>query len=244
MPRPTNKRRPAVPLAGYDYGEACPISMAATVICERWTLQIVRELFFGSTRYSEIQRFIPNLSPSLLRDRLRFLEARGLVLRKKSVSGNRYEYHLTPSGKALAPVLTEMGRWGMRWASEGMTEKQNTASGLVRDFAGAIDVDALPSCDTVIEFHLPDVEETPKRYIHVQNSACQVCDQDLGFDVDVSIRATVPTMTRVWYGELPLRQAMDDGLVKVSAAPVYLRNLARWLRISSFTTDDPRIGEP
>ena len=58
----------------YDYNEACPISMAASVLCERWTLQIIREMFFGSTRYSEIQKFIPNISPSLLRDRLRFVD--------------------------------------------------------------------------------------------------------------------------------------------------------------------------
>ena len=68
----------------YDYDEACPISMAATVLCERWTLQIVREMLFGATRYSEIQRFIPNISPSLLRNRLRFLEEQGVILRKKS----------------------------------------------------------------------------------------------------------------------------------------------------------------
>jgi DNA-binding HxlR family transcriptional regulator len=48
----------------YDYNEACPISMAASVICERWTLQIIRELFFGSTRYSEIQKHIPNTKTS------------------------------------------------------------------------------------------------------------------------------------------------------------------------------------
>lgn len=226
----------------YDYGEACPISMAASVICERWTLQIIRELFFGSTRYSEIQRYIPNISPSLLRNRLRFLEEQGLVMRKRSQSGNRYEYHLTPSGKALAPVLTEMGKWGMRWAREGMTEKQNTASGLVRDFAGAIDVDELPSCDTVIEFDLTDVEDSPKRYVHVQNADCQVCDTDLGFEVDVYITATLKTMTRIWYGELDMREAMERGLMKVSAAPVYLRHIKRWLRISSFTTDNPRIA--
>jgi len=216
--------------------------MAASVICERWTLQIIRELFFGSTRYSEIQKYIPNISPSLLRNRLRFLEDQGLVMRKRSASGNRYEYHLTPSGKALAPVLAEMGRWGMRWAREGMTEKQNTASGLVRDFAGAIDVEELPSGDTVIEFNLTDVRESPKRYVHVQNGATQVCDQNLGFDVDVCIASTLRTMTRIWYGELDMRRAIEEGSMKVSAAPVYIRHIRRWLRISSFTTDNPRVA--
>ena len=171
----------------FDYDEACPISMAATVVCERWTLQIIREMFFGSTRYSEIQKYIPNISPSLLRTRLRFLEDQGLVLRKRSASGNRYEYHLTPSGKALAPVLTEMGKWGMCFANEGMTDRQNTASGLVRDFAGRLDLDELPSGNTSVQFNLTDVEAQPIGYIHVRNGEVQVCDTDLGFETDVYV---------------------------------------------------------
>lgn len=225
----------------YDYNEACPISMAASVVCERWTLQIIREMFFGSTRYSEIQKYIPNISPSLLRNRLRFLEGQGLVLRKKSASGNRYEYYLTPSGKALAPVLTEMGKWGMHWASDCMTDKQNTASGLIRDFAGAIKVDELPSCDTVIRFNLADVDESPIRHIHVQNGKTQVCETDLGFDVDVYIDSTLAVMTRVWYGEIDMNTAIENDQIKVKAPPVYSRRIKRWLGISSFTTDNPNF---
>jgi DNA-binding HxlR family transcriptional regulator len=227
----------------YDYNEACPISMAASVLCERWTLQIVRELFFGSTKYSEIQKFIPNISPSLLRDRLRFLEAQGIVMRKCPERANRYEYFLTPSGKALAPVLTEMGKWGMRHANEGMTEKVNTASGLLRDFAGRLDVDELPSGNTSIEFNLTDVAESPTRYIHVREGEIQTCDTDLGFDTDVFITATLELMTRVWYGEVDMAKAIDAGMMKVSAAPVYTRHITRWLRISSFTTGNPSFGD-
>jgi DNA-binding HxlR family transcriptional regulator len=226
----------------YDYNEACPISMAASVICERWTLQIIRELFFGSTRYSEIQKHIPNISPSLLRNRLRFLEEQDLILRKRAAGANRMEYHLTPSGKALAPVLAEMGKWGMCWARDGMTEKQNTASGLVRDFAGALCVDELPSCDTVIRFNLTDVEESPTRYIHVQNGVTQVCDTDLGFEVDVYIQSTLKIMTSIWYGETDMCSAIEDGRMNVVAAPVYTRRITRWLGISSFTTDHPSIA--
>jgi len=226
----------------YDYNEACPISMAASVVCERWTMQIIREMFFGSTRYSEIQKYIPNISPSLLRNRLRFLEEQGLVMRKKSTSGNRYEYHLTASGKALAPVLTEMGKWGMRWSSDCMTEKQNTASGLVRDFAGGIRVDELPSCDTVIRIMLTDVEGSPQRHIHVRNGSIQVCDTDLGFETDVYIESTIKVMTCIWYGELDMGAAMAGGQMIVKAATVYTRSIKRWLGISSFTTDNPSFG--
>ena len=225
----------------YDYNEACPISMAASVLCEKWTLQIVREMFFGSTRYSEIQKFIPNISPSLLRNRLRFLEERGLIIRKRGEKANRYEYFLTPSGKALAPVLTEMGKWGICHANDGMTDKQNTAWGLVRDFAGRIDVDQLPSCDTSIRFELKDVEESPTHYIHVRDGNVEVCDTDLGLETDVHITSTLDVMTRIWYGEIDMAKAIDARRMLVAAAPVYTRHLKRWLRISSFTTDNPSI---
>ncbi len=225
----------------YDYNEACPISMATSVLCERWTLQIVREMLFGSTKYSEIQKFIPNISPSLLRDRLRFLEEQGLVMRKCAERANRYEYFLTPSGKALAPVLAEMGKWGMRHANEGMTDKVNTASGLVRDFAGRLDVDELPSGNTSIQFNFSDVTESPTRYIHVRDDEVQVCDTDLGFETTVYITSTLDLMTRILYGVMDMGNALNNGRMKASAAPVYLRHITRWLRISSFTTDNPSI---
>jgi DNA-binding HxlR family transcriptional regulator len=226
----------------YDYNEACPISMAASVICERWTLQIVREMFFGSTRYSEIQKHIPNISPSLLRTRLRFLEDQGVIFRKRSSSGNRYEYHLTPAGKSLAPVLTEMGKWGMRWANDCMTEKQNTASGLIRDFASGINVDELPSCDSVIQIQFDEDGESTTGYLHVRNGDVQICDTNLGFDTDVLIRSTIKTMTRIWYGELGISDAIKTGQMKVDAAPVYTRRISKWLGTSSFTTENPKFG--
>jgi len=223
----------------YDYKEACPISMAASVLCEKWTLQIVREMFFGSTRYSEIQKFIPNISPSLLRDRLRFLEEQGLIIRKCGEKANRYEYFLTPSGKALGPVLNEMGKWGMCHANDGMTDKQNTAWGLVRDFAGRIDTDQLPSGVTSIRFEFSDVSDSPIRYVHVRDGKVEVCDSDLGLETDVYITSTLDVMTRVWYGEINMTAAIDSGHMRLDAAPVYTRHITRWLRISSFTTDNP-----
>lgn len=228
----------------YDYGEACPVSVATSVLCERWTLQIIRELFLGSTRYSEIQKFIPNISPSLLRNRLRFLEDQGVILRKKSSSQGHAEYHLTPAGKALGPVLTEIGRWGMQHANAGMTDKQNTASGLMRDLAGALNADALPSGKTVIQFKLTDVEDGEKLFINVEDGIASSCAQDLGFEPDVYITSTIRTMTKIWYGELSLQQAQRDQQLKVVAAPLYLDSLERWFGISEFAGGDPRFEAP
>ncbi len=66
----------------YDYGEYCPISKAAQIIGERWTLLILRELVSGTTRFNEFRRYLPRLSPTLLNTRLRMLEQQGLVLKR------------------------------------------------------------------------------------------------------------------------------------------------------------------
>ena len=135
-----------------------------------------------------------------------------------------------------------MGKWGMRHAREGMTDKANTASGLVRDFAGGLNVDELPSGNTSIQLNLTDVEESPRRYIHVRDGDVEVCDTDLGFETDVYITSTLDLMTRIWYGEVDMTKAVESGRMKVVAAPVYRRRIPRWLRISSFTTDNPSFA--
>ena len=76
----------------YDYGEACPVSMATSILAERWTLQIIREMFLGSTKYSQFQKYMPNISPTLLKSRLRTLEEHGIVMRKKTANQGRYDY--------------------------------------------------------------------------------------------------------------------------------------------------------
>ena len=123
-----------------------------------------------------------------------------------------------------------------------MTEKQNTASGLLRDLAGAISADQLPGGKTSIELTLTDIGDAPAGYIHVRDGEVQVCDTDLGFEIDVYIHSTLDVMTRVWYGEIEMTAAVETGRMKVAAAPVYTRHISRWLGISSFTTDSPKFA--
>ena len=132
----------------------------------------------------------------------------------------------------------------MRFANDGMTDKQNTAAGLVRDFASGIVLDELPDGDTSIQINLRDVEESPTRYIHIRDSAIQVCDTDLGFDVDVVITSSLDAMTRIWYGELDVNAAIGAKRMILQAAPVYSRSVSKWLGISSFTTDNPTLAAP
>ncbi len=228
----------------YDYGEACPVSMATSILAERWTLQIIREMFLGSTKYSQFQKYMPNISPTLLKNRLRTLEDHGIIIRKKTATQGRYDYYLTPSGKALGPILTEVGKWGMRFANSGMTEKENTVYGLMRDLSGALDIGELPSCNVTLQFNFADNSESPKQYINIHNGQAQFCSQNMGFEVDVYITTTLKDMTKIWYGELAMPKAIEDEKMIVVGNSQYIRNITKWLRISSFTGDNPQFVAP
>ena len=76
-------RRSAVP----DYGRFCPVSLGSEVLADRWTPLIVRELILGNTRFNDIARGLPGISRSLLVQRLRHLERKGVVERGRRRPG-------------------------------------------------------------------------------------------------------------------------------------------------------------
>lgn len=218
----------------YDYAEACPISKAASVLCERWTLQIIREMFMGATRFSEFQRYLPRMSPALLNTRLRALEAQGIILKKRVPEKKGFEYHLTPAGNALKPVLGEIGKWGMNWVFLSMEGDQLNTSVIVRDFAFAMDTEQLPSGNSVLQFNVQSETENARKFIMVRDRKTEVCEENPGNEVDVYLSAELKTLYQIWYGEIPVNLACEQKLLKVVGPAVYANNLSRWLRTSQF----------
>lgn len=226
----------------YDYEEACPISRAAQLLCERWTLQIVREMFLGASRFSEFQKFLPKISPSLLNSRLKMLCDNGIAIRKRTPEKRGYQYHLTACGKALKPVLDAMGTWGMKWVFDSRNDVQMNVATLMRDIAALIDKDQLPDCETVLQFTLTDIDEPRKHFVLVKSDSCESCEQNPGYEVDVYFRSTLSDLSAVWWGETHISTAIDTGRIKVSGSPAYTRNVPRWFPTSSYADSNPRAA--
>lgn len=98
---------------GYD-GQDCAIARALEVVGERWTLLIVRDLFLGVHRFSDLQVRL-DISKGVLTERLNHLVERGLVT--KRVGSGHPEYELTPAGVALHPALVALAAWGREYAN-------------------------------------------------------------------------------------------------------------------------------
>ena len=95
----------------------CPLyHEAVELVGRRWTGAILRVLMDGPLRFSEIAQAVPELSDRLLSERMKELEARGIVERKV-ISGPplRVEYELSEMGRELEPALSELQRWANRW---------------------------------------------------------------------------------------------------------------------------------
>jgi DNA-binding HxlR family transcriptional regulator len=97
------------------YGDACGIARALDVIGERWALLVVRELLLGPQRFSDLRTALPGASSNLLTDRLRELEAREVLNRRKlAPPAGSWVYELSDWGRELEPILLALGGWGLR----------------------------------------------------------------------------------------------------------------------------------
>ncbi len=96
--------------------ESCPFCRTADVVCSKWTLLLVRELAAGRSRFCELERALPGISPRTLSLRLRSLEEEGIVERETHAEvPPRVEYALTDKGRSLVPVIESMYAWGEQW---------------------------------------------------------------------------------------------------------------------------------
>ena len=95
------------------YGQLCAAARALDVIGDRWSLLIVRELLVRPCRYTDLRSGLPGIASNLLVERLRQLETDGVIEREAATPPVATAvYHLTDRGRALHPVIRELGRWG------------------------------------------------------------------------------------------------------------------------------------
>ena len=105
-----------------EFNDKCPVCATADVVCQKWTVLVIRDLAAGCSRFCELERSLAGISPRTLSLRLRALEHEGIVERKTYPEvPPRVEYALTEKGRGLLPLIEDMRRFGREWlgASDG-----------------------------------------------------------------------------------------------------------------------------
>lgn len=215
------------------YGRFCPVSLASSVLADRWTPLVVRELLLGSTRFNEIARGLPGISRSLLVQRLRQLERAGVVEACPSPRGRGHEYRLTPAGRGLEPVIDALGRWAIEWLFDDLRPDEIDPVTLMWWLHRRVDVDALPTGRVVLEFR----HSGPTRrsvWLVLDRGEASLCVQHPGSDPDVVVTAPTAALAEVFGGLDDWRHAVARGAIEVQGPPRLVRALPDWFLWSPF----------
>jgi DNA-binding HxlR family transcriptional regulator len=226
---------------GSHYGQFCPVAKAMELLDERWTLLVVRELMMGSRHFNALRRGVPRMSPALLSKRLQTLVRAGVVERWED--GNRVTYRLSPAGRELEPIVEALGRWGVRWIPE-LGDEDLDPHLLLWDMHRNIDAEAVPDGRTVIAFVFPDVAPPASRWwLVISDDGVDVCDEDPGHAVRVTVEAGLRTLTLIWRGDLSWAAALRSGELVLHGEPQARRALPRWFKLSTLAgTPRPSVG--
>lgn len=208
------------------------MAKATEILGEKWCLLIVRELLMDATRFSELQRALPKISPTVLTKRLKQLEAGGIVVRKRLSGQKINEYRLTPAGRELSPLLEQTAIWGMRWARGQLADDELDVYFLMRDIRGRLQTDELPDGETVLSFSFSDLSKSATWWIVADGGEVDLCDDNPGKDVDLYVTTDVRTMVEVWLGDLSLRKCLQDERMKVDGNSHLARRMSNWLGFS------------
>ncbi len=226
-----------------QYGQFCPIAKASEILGERWTFLILREILSGGRRFNEIQRGLGDISPALLTARLKFLEAQGVVLRKRIPGQRGFQYHPTPACEGLMPTLVALGEWGMLWARHTLVDRDLDVELLMLYLERSIDPAMMAGDQNIVQFKFRDLTEQQDWWLLVKDRGVDLCLTDPGKDVDVYLTCTLRTMHDVWMGDRSYREAIDAGDLLVEGQPALVRSLRSWLKPGMFA-QSPRAPVP
>lgn len=204
------------------YGQYCPLSLAAELLCQRWTLLVLSRLLDGCTTFNEIHRGVPRISPSLLSKRLGELEQAGLVDRRPRHDGQGHCYEPTEAGLALDDIVMQIAVWGQQWARDMNLDDLDPAF-LAWSMHVRIDTDALPAGRTVLHFEFSGTPADCRYFwLVVEDDKVDMCLKHPGFEADLKIESDLRLFVECWRGIRDLRAQLGAGRIRVTG-PVALR---------------------
>jgi len=199
-----------------SYGHYCGLARALDVVGDRWNLLIVRQLLMAPARYRGLIDGLPGIATNLLADRLRDLEASGVVERRLADEGNAITYALTPWGAELRVPVEGLIRWSTPLMTRGPGGDHFRADWLVLPLtallAGKAAARRPSTVGIAVDDHLLQVRTT--------RSGTQVSPHD-GRDLDAVIRADAPIVLGLAAGVLTLNDTR--GLVDIEGDEAAVR---------------------
>lgn len=192
------------------YDDGCAAAHALDLVGERWALLVVRELLLGPKRFTDLRAGLPNASPNVLAQRLRGLEAAGVVRRRKLPPPAASKiYELTEWGQDLEPVIISLGRWGVRSPSKPHDAELGVDS-LVLSFRTMFDPKQAEGLEAGYEIRLGEDSfraEVAEGRLEIERGFADA--------PDAAVETDAGTLAALVYDELGLDDALRSGDFKI-----------------------------
>ncbi len=220
----------------------CPVAMACEMLEPRWTMLVLCELWNGSSRFNDIQRGVPAMSPSMLSRRLKDMEFKGLVHREKSADGGRYDYFTTPVADKLKDLVYRLGEWAYENIEADIELSNLDAKFLMWNIRRKINTLELPKRKVTIQFiiHNPPEETTNYWLISKPDTESDLCFSDPGLNVDLFLTCNLESLSAAWIGQSNFDREIRDGRITLIGSKLIGENLSRWLHQSAFASNAKR----
>jgi DNA-binding HxlR family transcriptional regulator len=192
------------------YDDGCAAAHALDLVGERWALLVVRELLLGPKRFTDLRLGLPHVSPNVLAQRLRDLEAVEVVRRGKLPPPAASKiYELTEWGRDLEPVIIALGRWGVRSPTKPPDAELGIDS-LILSFRTMFDPDRAEGLDAVYEFRLGEDRfraEVAEGRLEIERGTAE--------QPDATVETDAGTLAALVYDDLELDDALRSGDLKI-----------------------------
>jgi hypothetical protein len=143
-------------------------------------------------------------------------------------------YVLTAAGQELRPVVEALGGWGVRWIGE-LGDADLDPQLLLWDMHRNVDHAAVPPTQTVVRFHFPDAAPRARDWwLVIRPDDVDVCDDDPGQPVAVTLTVDLRTMVRIWRGDLSWSAALGADRVRIEGPEQLRRAVPSWFALSPF----------
>ncbi len=220
------------------YGLLCPISRACEILEPRWTIQILAELWNGSTHFNEIRKGVGNISSALLSRRLKEMESLGLVERVEDKAASTVDYFRTERSIKLEPAMNALAEWAQCNIEADIALSDSDVSALMWGVRRHIDLAEVPRRRAVIRFHFRDDPQPqfPVFWFVIEPGSVlpELCTINPGRDVDLYVETRIVSLGAILMGRSSIEREKERGRLFVSGDIGLARSMGRWLRTSDY----------
>jgi DNA-binding HxlR family transcriptional regulator len=209
----------------------CSFTKAVEHLGDRWSLLIIREIYFHGTRgFNALVESLPGVSRSVLTRRLRKLEMMGLIAREASVGRRPGPYRLAPAGEQLLPTLLSLSQWAERWVPEDPAIAQHDPDVITFWMMLRVDHARLPDPPAVVAFDIGAPRSIPAWLVLARGAAPSLCIEDplLPDGRYVHVEADAAALYPLARGLRSWQAAMADRSVRLYGDPRLIRALPGW----------------